>query len=172
TLDQSKAITGVFAGSLVGIGRLDFILAAGTAIVGSTTGFMTMYAIGHQFGDKIVETGKLKLIPREQLQKVEDWFRRYGYGVVVVNRFLAGTRAVVSFFAGLSKLSFAVASGLAFVSTAVWNLILVSGGNELGKNWRTIAQLITTYSQVISAVILLVIAIWLIRLLVRRNNKQ
>jgi len=129
----------LFAGSLVGIGRLDFILAAGTAIVGSTTGFMTMYAIGRRFGDKIVETGKLQFIPREQVQKVEDWFRRYGYGAVVVNRFLAGTRAVVSFFAGLSKLNFAAAIGLAFVSTAVWNLILVSGGNELGKNWRTIA---------------------------------
>lgn len=162
----------LFAGSLVGMGRLDFIVAAGAAILGSTTGFMTMYAIGHWFGDRIVETGKLRFIPMDQVHKVENWFRHYGYWIVVVNRFLAGTRAVVSFFAGLSELNFGVTTGLSLVSAAVWNFILVSAGNELGKNWRTIGEWITTYSQVVTAVVLLVIAIWLLRFFIRKNNKQ
>ena len=162
----------LFAGSLVGIGRLDFIIVAGAAIVGSTTGFMTMYAIGHWFGDKIVGTGKLKFIPLQHVQKVETWFQRYGYWVVIVNRFLAGTRAVVSFFAGLSKLNLVVTTILSFLSATVWNLALVGSGNIVGKNWRTIGEVITTYSQAITAIILLVIAVWLIRLFVRRRNKQ
>lgn len=159
----------LFAGSLVGVGRLDFLPAVTAAILGSTTGFMSMYVIGHWFGDTIVETGKLKFIPIDQVQKVERWFRRYGYWVVVANRFLSGTRAVVSFFAGLSEMNFTVTTILSFASAAVWNLILVSGGNELGRNWHVIGRFITTYSQVIIITTLLVAAVWFLRLWVRRR---
>ena len=162
----------LFAGSLVGMGRLDFLPVVTAAILGSTTGFMSMYAIGHWFGDTIVEAGKLKFIPLDQVQKVERWFRRYGYWVVVANRFLSGTRAVVSFFAGLSKMNFMVTTILSFASAAVWNLILVSGGNELGRNWHVIGRFISTYSQVIIITTLLLAAIWLIRFWVRRHNNR
>ena len=162
----------LFAGSLVGIGRLDFLPVVTAAILGSTIGFMSMYAIGHWFGDRIVETGKLKFIPVNQVQKVERWFRRYGYWVVVANRFLSGTRAVVSFFAGLSEMNFTATTILSFASAAVWNLILVSCGNELGRNWHVIGRFITTYSQVIIITTLLVAAISLIRFWVRRHNNR
>ncbi len=66
----------LFAGSLVGMGQLDFLPTVTAAILGSTSGFMSMYAIGHWFGDRIVETGKLKFIPVNEVQKVERWFRR------------------------------------------------------------------------------------------------
>lgn len=162
----------LFGGSLVGMGRLDFLPVVTAAILGSTAGFMSMYAIGHWFGDTIVEAGKLKFIPLDQVQKVERWFRRYGYWVVVANRFLSGTRAVVSFFAGLSKMNFTVTTILSFASAAVWNLILVSGGNELGRNWHVIGRFISTYSQVIIIITLLLAAIWLIRFWVRRHNNR
>ena len=162
----------LFAGSLVGVGRLDVFVVLAAAILGSTTGFMTMYAIGHWFGDRIVETGKLRFIPKQQVHKVERWFQRYGYWVVVVNRFLSGTRAVVSFFAGLSELNFTVTTILSFVSAGVWNLILVLGGVELGRNWRVIGEWVAAYSQILTALVTLALAVWLIQFIVRRNSKR
>ncbi|MBI3111836.1 MAG: VTT domain-containing protein, partial [Ignavibacteriales bacterium] len=73
----------VFAGSLAGLGTVDFTTALLLATAGSTLGFMTMYKIGDWFGDHILETGKLRFIPRESVHRVEGWFRKYGYLVVI-----------------------------------------------------------------------------------------
>ena len=88
----------VSAGSLVGLGRVDFALLLVLSTIGSTAGFLTMYKVGDWFGLRILEAGKFKYIPIEKVHKVETWFKTYGYWIVIANRFLAGTRAVVSFF--------------------------------------------------------------------------
>lgn len=159
----------VAAGSLVGIGSIDFTTALILATVGSTLGFVTMYKVGNWFGDKILETGKIKFIPVESVKKVELWFQKYGYGLIVINRFLAGTRAVVPFFAGLSELPFAKAVFLSFVSALAWNFILLFAGKTLGENWREIGYYLETYSKVVTVVIAVVLIAVLIRWLYRQK---
>lgn len=160
----------VAAGSLVGIGTVDFTLALILATVGSTLGFMTMYKIGDWFGDKILETGKIKFIPIESVKKTEAWFQKYGYGLIVANRFMAGTRAVVSFFAGMSELAFAKTVVLSFLSALAWNAILLYAGKAVGQNWREIGYYLETYSQIVTVIILLVIIGILIRLFLQKKT--
>jgi membrane protein DedA with SNARE-associated domain len=117
---------------------------------------MTMYAIGRWIGAHVIESGKVKFLPPEQVQKVEGWFRRYGYGVVVANRFLAGTRAVVSFFAGMSCLPIVTSVALSFVSALIWNLILVQAGLALGSNWERIIIYLDAYGKTVTSVVVLV----------------
>ena len=50
----------VAAGSLAGLGRVDFVIALLLATGGSTVGFIAMYKIGEWFGVKILEQGKLR----------------------------------------------------------------------------------------------------------------
>ncbi len=143
----------VAGGYLVGVGHIDFIVALLVATLGSTTGFMTMYKIGDWFGLKIIETGKIKFIPLESVHKVENWFRKYGYWLIVVNRFLSGTRAVVGFFAGMAEVKFVPTAALCFVSALVWNWILVYAGTLLGENWESIGFYLSTYSQIVTVLI-------------------
>ena len=89
----------VFAGTMIGFGAVDFSQALAAATIGSTTGFMTAYLLGRYFEGHIVEGRVGRYLPTGAIQKVEGLFRRFGYGVIVANRFLAGTRAIVSFFA-------------------------------------------------------------------------
>ncbi|MGH2567452.1 MAG: DedA family protein [Bacteroidota bacterium] len=159
----------VAAGSLVSIGTVDFTIALILATAGSTLGFMTMYKIGEWFGNKILETGKIKFIPVESVKKVELWFQKYGYGLIVANRFLAGTRAVVSFFAGLSRLAFLTTVILSFVSALAWNFILLYAGKVLGNNWREIGSTLETYSAVVTVLIGLVAIFLVVRWLYRRQ---
>jgi len=159
----------VAAGSLVGIGTVDFTVALLLATVGSTFGFATMYKIGDWFGDKILETGKIKFIPIESVKKAEAWFQKYGYGLIVANRFLAGTRAVVSFFAGVSELSFMKTTVLSFLSALAWNAILLYAGKALGQNWRDIGVYLETYSLIVTVIISLVILAFLIRWFLRKK---
>jgi membrane protein DedA with SNARE-associated domain len=160
----------VAAGSLIGIGAVNFTLALVLATVGSTLGFVTMYAIGHWFGERIVEAGKFKFLPVESIRKVEEWFRRYGYGVIVANRFLAGTRAVVSFFAGLSSLRLSMTVILSFLSALVWNAILLYAGKKLGENWEDILFYLETYSKAVTFLIVVVVIVVVIQLFSRKNS--
>lgn len=159
-----------FAGSLVGLERVGFLETLLFATLGSTLGFVTMYKIGGWFGDRILEQGKIKFIPVEAVAKVEEWFRRYGYGIIIANRFMAGTRAVVSFFAGMSDLNLIKTTTLSFVSALAWNAILVFAGYNVGQNWQKIGFYLNTYSHVATAVVVVVILIFVIRYFYSRNN--
>ena len=161
----------VAAGSLVGIGTIDFTLALVLATAGSTLGFMTMYKLGDWFGDKILEKGRIKFIPLDSVHKVEKWFKKYGYWVVVANRFLAGTRAVVSFFAGMSELPILNATALSCVSALAWNFILLYAGKELGANWRSILIYLQAYGQTITIGVIVAAVILVLRYLYTRKQK-
>ena len=162
----------VFAGSLIGLGQTGFVETLLLATAGSTLGFVVMYKIGDWFGDKILEQGKIKFIPVEAVRKVEAWFTRYGYWLIVANRFLAGTRAVVSFFAGLSELNLTKTTLLSFISALAWNAILVSAGWSLGRHWEKIGFYLNTYSQIVTAIVVVVLLILLVKYFYTKNNSS
>jgi membrane protein DedA with SNARE-associated domain len=143
----------VFGGSLVAIGRVGFVELLLWTTAGSVLGFLAMYQIGKWFGVRILEKGRIKFIPIESVQKVDVWFRKYGYSIIVVNRFLAGTRAVVSLFAGMSRLRLVKTTVLCALSALAWNTILLGGGYYLGSNWQRIGFYLSGYSQIVTIVI-------------------
>jgi membrane protein DedA with SNARE-associated domain len=162
----------VAAGSLAGIGRVDFALLLVLSTIGSTAGFLTMYKVGDWFGVRILEAGKFKFIPLEKVHKVESWFKKYGYWVVVANRFLAGTRAVISFFTGMSELSIWRTTVLSFLSSLLWNFILLFAGRELGKNWREISFYLITYGKVVTIILIFAVVVLIARNYYKNRNQQ
>jgi len=162
----------VFAGSLVGIGAIDFWWALLFTTIGSTLGFVVMYKVGDWFGLKILETGKLKFIPTESVHKVEGWFRKYGYVIIVANRFLSGTRAVVSFFAGMSELKLPITTVLCFLSALAWNFLLLFAGQKLGQNWKVIFVYMETYSKAVTGIVLIVILLAVARFVYKKSNSE
>lgn len=160
----------LFVGSLVGIGSVDFTVALFFTTVGSTLGFVVMYKIGDWFGLRILETGRLKFIPVENVHKMEGWFRKYGYVLIVANRFLSGTRAVVSFFAGMSELPLSITTILSFVSALTWNFLLLYGGMKLGQNWQKLAFYIDTYSKAFMGILVIIALLVLARYVLKRST--
>jgi membrane protein DedA with SNARE-associated domain len=160
----------VASGSLVGLGRVGFVETLACATLGSTIGFLIMYKIGDWFGVHILEQGKIKFIPVESVRKVEDWFKRYGYWIIVANRFLSGTRAVVSFFAGMSELKITKTTILCAASALAWNAILVTGGYFLGQNWQRIGFYLTTYSQIVTAILVIAVLLLVAKYIYNRRN--
>jgi len=163
----------VFGGALVGLGHVSFAGVLLSSTAGSTVGFLAMYMIGKWFGRHILEQRKLRFIPLDAVRKVEEWFRKYGYWVVVGNRFLTGTRAVVSFFVGMSELNPAKTVALSALSALVWNTLLVSAGYGLGNNWERIGFYISAYSQVVTGIVIVAVIALAIRAFMKpkRNAK-
>jgi membrane protein DedA with SNARE-associated domain len=160
----------VFAGTLIGLGTIGFAPALISATLGSTLGFMTAYVLGRYFEQHVVSGRFSRYLPANAIHQVERLFQRFGYGVIVANRFLAGTRAIVSFFAGMSKMNLAVTTALSAISAAVWNSLLLYLGMIFANNWRVAAEYLALYSKVVTVIVVAALALFLWRFFRKRRN--
>jgi len=153
----------VFIGYLVAVSRVHFLPVLLLSTLGGTFGYLTMYKLGQVFGDKIVKKGESRFISIEGIHKIERWFNKYGYWVVVGNRFLLGTRAVISFFTGLSHLNLTTTTILSATSSLIWNIILIYSGMVLGKRWKYIEYHLDEYAFLITCITGIIILAFVIR---------
>jgi len=160
----------VVGGSLIGTGSINFLFALAFSTLGSILGFILMFYIGSTVDKKIIHSGKIKFIPIESLNKVETWFRKYGYFVVVANRFMPGTRAVISFFAGMSNLDSKKTVILCFVSALLWNTIMLYLGFVFGDNVQTVDEYLTTYSNIVIVGTVAIILFFVLRFFFRKRK--
>jgi len=160
----------VFAGTLIGIGTIGFAPALIISTLGSTLGFMSAYGLGRYFEGHVVEGRFSRYLPLGAINQVERLFLRYGYGVIIANRFLAGTRAIVSFVAGMSRMNLPVTTALCALGAAAWNAILLYLGMAFGKNWQQVGHYLSIYSTVVTVLVIVLVAIYAWRYI--RNKRQ
>lgn len=152
-----------FAGTLIGLGTIGFFPSLVFATLGSTLGFMTAYWAGRYFEGHVIEGRFSRFLPMSAITRVEAMFRKYGYGVIIANRFLGGTRAIVSFFAGMARMNLAKTTALCAVGAAMWNTLLLLLGRALGHNWRAAGTYLMLYSKLVTAITvaaILVFVVW------------
>ncbi len=90
-----------------------------------------MYYIGFFLSEKVLRSGKLKFVSQDALNKTDEWFSKYGYWIILANRFLPGTRSVISFFSGVHELHVFKTFIFALISAFVWNIIIIYLGMTL-----------------------------------------
>lgn len=131
--------------------------------IASVIGFMSMYWIGNRWSAQIERKGRqiwlLRFIPVKYINKVRSWMQRWGLGVVLVNRFLAGTRSVISLTAGLSHTRILPTVICSAISSVLWNGILLGFGWIVHENWRMIGEYLSIYGQIILLAIVLFVLI-------------
>ena len=148
----------VVAGYLVGVGLIDLVPTIGFTAVASTLGFMTMFAVGWRLGEAVEDPKRLRWIPKGPVGTARRWLTRWGYGVVLVNRFLSGTRAVLTLLAGAAHLRAGLTAACAAFSALVWTAFLVYAGYSVGANWEQVLGILQAYGQVITALGIIVVA--------------
>lgn len=158
--------------TLISKSTLGFIPILLLTSVGSAIGFIVMYLIGEFFGEKVLRSGKFKFIKQESLDKADRFFHKYGYNIILINRFLPGTRAVVSFFSGVHKLKPTRTFIYAGVSSFVWNAILIFLGIQLGNNLELVDKYLSEYSQIILALTTVIIIFVLVRFWVKKKKSK
>jgi len=157
---------------LVSSGKLSFIGVYISTSLGSVLGFFTMYIIGMKLGRKFLDSkiGQ-KVFSEEQYQKTEKWFSKYGYGIIAANRFLSGTRSVISIFAGSFHLNWFRVLSLATLSALLWNGLLIYIIYVVGLNWDVITNLISQYNKIVIVLTIIIITYIIVRK-TRRKKSQ
>ncbi|MCW8822512.1 MAG: DedA family protein, partial [Ignavibacteriaceae bacterium] len=162
----------LIGGSLISTGVIHFIPTLILTTIGSLIGFMVLFYIGSAIDKKVIHSGKLKFIPIEAVDKVEAWFNKYGYWVILANRFLPGTRSVISFFSGLSHLKVEKTILLATISAFAWNAIILFFGITFGDHVKVIDNYISTYSNIVIAVTVVIVSFFIIRNIIQKKKQK
>lgn len=162
----------LFIATLIGFGTIDFFPAVGVATAGSVMGFITAFYLGRAYGRRLMEWGKLPFLNPESLRKVDRWFAKYGYWVIIVNRFLAGTRAVISFFAGMSKLQPLRTTILCTISALAWNVGVIWLGSFLGSNWEYGEKILDRYGIAVTILLAAIILFFVVKKLIKRRKES
>ena len=162
----------IFTGTLVGINVVGFVPLLLASTLGSAIGFLIMFFLGYVFGEQIIDSKKFKFINRKNLDKPDRLFKKYGDLIIVANRFLSGTRAVISFFAGISKMPKTKTILLSIISALFWNAILISLGYFLGQNWQVADRYLEIYGWIIAPILIGLVVFFTVRWYLKEKKED
>lgn len=99
------------------------------------------YWVALRWGRPVLATpaGRWVLRPR-QLERLAGLYDAHGSKIIFVSRFLPAFRALVPFFAGISRLSFWRTAIPVAAASAIWYGILVWAGVFFGRHWRVLVE--------------------------------
>jgi membrane protein DedA with SNARE-associated domain len=156
----------VLGAFFVGKGILSFPLVFAVTTLGSTCGFMMLFGVGYFLEREFFMKKDFSFFQTKSILSAERWFEKYGYCVVLTNRFLPGLRSVVSIAAGITVLKPRRVFFFAFISAAVWNFIWIYAGFSLGNNWDTVREnfsvIIGSYNIAAVSIIVAAVAVYFV----------
>ncbi|MBC7931516.1 MAG: VTT domain-containing protein [Rubrivivax sp.] len=129
----SEDATCIAAGALAAQGRAGFALAAGGCLFGIFVGDLLLFLAGRALGRPALRFAPMKWLVRPtDVERSSEWFSRKGMSVILISRFLPGTRLPTYFAAGLLETSSLKFSLYFFLAAAAWTPLLVGISMTLG----------------------------------------
>ena len=161
-----------FGAFLVGTKRLHFFGVYFATTLGSLAGFMFLFWVGSLLGRRFFIARDYWFFKAEDIIRSEKWFRKYGYFLVLLNRFFPGIRSVISITGGISKLKASKVAWLALISACVWNLIWIAFGYMLGNNWETAREKMSYFLVRYNFAILILLGLVVVFFVVKKTMKK
>lgn len=151
-----------FGAFMVGAGRLNYFLVYISTTLGSVIGFMSLFYLGRYLEREFFLQKDFKYFSAQSILAAEKWFDKYGYFVILGNRFLPGIRSVISIVSGISNLSPFRVFILSLISAGIWNFIWIQAGFMLGNRWDVVkkkfAAILSSYNLIAGIILIAAIA--------------
>lgn len=152
------------SGFLVGRGVFTFPGALAASTTGSLLGAYILYALGRWGGrELILRYGRVLRITKDDLDRAEGWFDRYGDWIVFFARMVPGIRSVVSVPAGILEMPLLRFTILTIAGSAIWNTLLIGAGWMLGNNWELVVTRVEAYANLAYVAVFVVMVLFLLR---------
>jgi len=161
-----------FAGFVAARGELNAIGVLVAGIVGSLLGAVPWYLAGRWLGNERLKRmadrhGRWLTVSRQDLDRAEAWFHRYGLVSVVVGRLVPAVRTLISVPAGITRMHPIPFFAFSAVGTLVWTVLLVGSGYLLESQYERVAEWIDPFSKLVLGAI---VATYLYRLVRQRRH--
>ena len=145
-----------------GGGWLMLCVAGFYGALGNLLGSWLAYWISLKGGRPLLlRYGKYVLLTKDEIDRTERWFTRYGDWAVFFSRMLPLVRTFISIPAGIARMNFWKFTVYTFVGSFPWSLGLAYGGFLLGENWEDMRDVMRPFDFPILALIALA-GIWFV----------
>ena len=126
------------AGYALAHSQLDLIILATVASLASNLGSIPAYWVGARGGRPMVERyGSYLLLSRHDLDRVDQFFVRFGSLAVLIGRMLPIIRTFIAFPAGVAKMNQFRFHLYTFIGSWPWCYALAYVGMKLGASFDT-----------------------------------
>ena len=172
----SEDLTCIGAGVMAAQGRISFTLAAFACLLGIFVGDLLLFLAGRYLGRPALKYAPLKwIIKPEDVEKSSIWFNRQGGIVIMLSRFLPGTRLPTYFDAGLLNTSLWKFSFFFLIAAAIWTPLLVGLAMILGAEALKSSLLAgqgLLVKVLVSGFVIFIVVKFLVRLLSFRGRRS
>ena len=153
------------AGDALAHSQWDLIILATVASLASNLGSIPAYWVGARGGRPMVERyGSLVLLSRHDLDRVDQFFARFGSIAVLIGRMLPIVRTFIAFPAGVAKMNQVRFHIYTFIGSWPWCYALAWIGMKLGASWNTDPRFKAIFHRFHLAVELVIVAafVWFV----------
>ncbi|WP_040949944.1 DedA family protein [Gorillibacterium massiliense] len=165
-----------YAGYLVYRGEVNFTEAIIFGTIGGVIAQIFIYWIGRYGGRPFVEKyGKYIHLKPKHIDWAEDWFNRYGAGLIFTGRFIPVFRHAISIPAGMARMPFWKFVGLTTAAIIPWSILFVFLGHkvsDMGKDWHNIDEAAGPYTYTFLWAAVGLTALYFIYKILRRKKKK
>ncbi|MBS4190869.1 DedA family protein [Bacillus sp. FJAT-49705] len=130
-----------YGGYLISTGKINFLGALAAGVIGGTLAQIFLFWLGVYGGRPVLDKyGKFLLIKKSHLDASEQWFDKYGTGVIFTARFVPIIRHAISIPAGIAKMPLSTFTIYTLAAMIPWTVLFLLLGMELGDHWEDIKE--------------------------------
>lgn len=124
-----------YMGYQVSVGAIPYPIAFLGLMASVLIGSSVLYFLSYKYGQHIIlKFGKYLHLNEARLETVEKKFKKYGPLVIVFGRHIPGFRIPITFFAGISDVTYKTFIISTFFSIILWIPFYLGIGQGLGKS--------------------------------------
>jgi membrane protein DedA with SNARE-associated domain len=144
----------VFAGLFARQGKLEYLAVVAAGYAGSLCGITVSYLIGRNGLAYLID--RIPFMRKHSgryLERVNQWFDRYGHWTLFFGYFVVGVRHFTAVAAGTSKMGVRQFALYAYTGGLIWVICFVSLGYFLGDQWERVGHTINRGALAIAIII-------------------
>jgi membrane-associated protein len=112
---------------------LNLWILIGVTFAGAVIGDSVGYSFGHRIGRRIFTKPDSRLFKKENLEKAENFYEKYGVKTIILARFVPIIRTFAPIVAGVGKMRYRTFFSFNVIGGALWALIIPITGFYLGR---------------------------------------
>jgi len=162
----SEDLACIGAGLMVARGLMGFIPALSASFIGIFVGDILVYLSGRWFGKSATHKAPLKwFISEADIEQSKEWFRARGPAIIIMSRFIPGTRFPTYFSAGAIGASFLMFISYFGIASLIWTPILVGASVVLGQELIYYFSLYQEYALIV-LLITVILSVFTIKIVI------
>ena len=160
-----------YGGYMISQGHIGFTGAVIAGTIGGLFSQLFLYWAGRYGGRPfLLKYGKYVFINEKHIDMAENWFQKYGAGVVFFARFIPIVRHAISIPAGISKMSVWKFSIYTIIAVIPWSILFLNLGYHLGGNWQDIKEVAAPYTTPLLLGVLAIGVLFVVKKVVGKRN--